>query len=194
MADAADERRAEGAWWKWLLGAAIIVLAAVIAGTFFLNEQEVDETAVGSAPEQPSSAEQQPTEKRMPSGRAGSIVSFVTITTSADQDVLVGREVQLSGLDVVSVAEDGAFYVSVEGRDERVLVVRDEETQVEVADAAEEGQQQPELDEGQTISVLEGTIESLSDAQLRKRDLAGTVGAGERVYILAERVAIDGAG
>lgn len=193
MADIPVERRSGGGWWKWLLGLALLALVIWLVAELANTEEGVDET-VEDPTEQ---TEEQPIGEATPGGAEGPITSLAAITTTANQEDVVGRDVRLSNLNVTSVVGDGAFYVSADNDDEQVLVVLDEGTQVETGDAGADtgagSDGQINVNEGQAISTLEGAVERMDEAALSERGLDNTQAADEAFYIQAERISISSA-
>ncbi len=194
MADIPVERRSGGAWWKWLLGLVLLALAIWLVASL-----------VDTGGDQMGEAVDEPTGEVAPVGAEGPITSLSAIATTAGQEDVAGREVQLSNLNVTSVVGDGAFYVS-DGANEQVLVVVDEGTQMETGAAgaagaqeqqeqedAGTGEQQVNVSEGQTIGTLEGAVERMDEAALSEQGLANTQAANETLYIQAERISLRSA-
>lgn len=208
MADASEERRLGKTQRRLLLGGALLALVLTV-GIFlsvFLTEEDEMSEAAREPTEQPAQSQREPTQQPtqeqqpdsdMPSGTTRPIVSFDALATLASQaaddpNEEVGRAVQLANLTVVSVLEDGTFYVSVDGSDERVLVSLDEDAQIDT-EGTGAGEQHPDLDEGQTIAALEGTIEAMGEAVLEEQSPTGRRDVDEQIYVRADHVDVASA-
>lgn len=150
-------------WWVWLILALVVV---AVAWWLLANGDDDIETAAVTAPA-PAVAP------------AGPITDLTTITTAADRSVLIGREVQLTGVPVGDVVGDRTFYVG--SGDQNVFVVLDQ-----VPTPGQPGVEgRYDVTSGQTIN-LTGSVQPVSAIPGQIEDLP----AGVDTVIRAQRLEI----
>ena len=186
-----EKESSGGGWWKWLLG--LLALALIIWAIWAWGAGGEEEVAVDENIEQ---LEEGAGVEQPAGGAAGVITDLSTITNASGQE-FVGRRIQLSNLTVPQMLGDSLFNVSAagpEGTEEEVLVVLDETTQVEQGGV--EGRYN--VNEGQRLTVLEGSIEQLESGVLQEKGLTGPdadqIMRENEYYIKAQRLNITAEG
>lgn len=119
MAEIPVERKSGIPWWVWLL-LALIVLGLIL---WWASDDDEIETAVVAPVAPVTETAVAPATTDM--AAAGPITDLTTILGAADRSMLVGRQVQLSNVQVQSVVGDRTFFVGPDAN-QTVLVVLDE--------------------------------------------------------------------
>ena len=199
MAKIPVEKETGGAgWWKWLLGLLALVLLVWLIWAWAADGGE-DEIAAGEGIEMQEEVEAPPT--AADTAAAGGVITDLSTIKNASGREFVGRRIQLSNLDVTQMLGDSLFNVASlqqttaeQDTAAGVLVVLDETTQVEKGGV--EGRYN--VNEGQRLTVLTGSIEQLDQALLTEQGLTGPdadqVMQENQYYIKAQRLNITAEG
>lgn len=198
MAKIPVEKERGGGWWKWLLGLLALVLLVWVIWALAADGGE-EEVIADEGIEMEEEAQAPPT--AADTAAAGGVITDLSTIQNASGREFVGRRVQLSNLDVTQMLGDSLFNVASlqqttaeQDTAAGVLVVLDETTQVEKGGV--EGRYN--VNEGQRLAILTGSIEQLDKSLLSEKGLTGAdadqVMQANNYYIKAQRLNITAEG
>ena len=188
-----EKESSGGGWGKWIVG--LLALALIVWAIWAWGAGGEEEVVAEEGVEQLE--EDADIEQPAAGAAAGGVITDLSTITNASGQTFIGRQVQLSNLNVPQMLGDSLFNVSAagaEGAEEDVLVVLDETTQVEQGGV--EGRYN--VNEGQRLTVLEGSIEQLASDVLQEEGLTGPdadqIMRENEYYIRAQRIDITAEG
>lgn len=146
MAEIPVEKKSGIPWWVWALLGALLLIALI----WWATDDDEDAAYVAPATTPPAVTQ----EATAPV--AGPITDVSVLLGGIDQ-TMVGREVRLSGVNVLEAVSDAGFWIG-ESSERRIYAVLDE---VRTPQTATEGR--VDLNQGSTID-LTGTIRTRSEA------------------------------
>lgn len=165
-------------WWVWLIVAALIAILLIALLWPLLTGNNRAGTAATPSPSPVGS----------PAAPGTPVADLLIIVDAPEPTDLVGRRVELTGVEVQSVVGDTTFWVGPSA-DQQVLVVLEED------ESAGPVEGQVDVEAGQTVSItgIVRELPSVDDAKQRWQlsDDAAAELEGEEVFVRAQRVEVE---